>query len=141
MTEETGQSQEDNGSPELITFASQIPDRPPIPFFPDLDTPAGEIKFDAIQNALQNESDRSAAVLAFSMVEWRIRQVIEFRLSNTGELGGDGRPVIDKSKKAEVIKLIGDGEDVVGKFGFIDHARLAYGLNLIGPIVAATYRD
>ena len=62
---------------------------------------------------------------------------IEFRLCNTGELGGEaGRPVIDKSKKAEVIKLIGDGEDVVGKFGFIDHARLAYGLNLIGPIVA-----
>jgi hypothetical protein len=134
MTKESGHEAKDEGSRAEQQISQTLPDRTLIPFFLDLHTSEGEARFDAVQKALKDESDRSAAILGFSILEWRIRQVIEFRLCNTGKRDSEGKPILDKQKQAAVAALIGDGDEIVPKFGIMDQCRMAYSLNLIGPV-------
>ena len=67
---------------------------------------------------LTKQTDRGAAVLAASHLEWRVRESIKIRFDIW-----DGH----------VTKLFGKGAKG-GDLGFSDQRRIAYGLALIGPV-------
>jgi DNA-binding MltR family transcriptional regulator len=72
-------------------------------------------------NELHNQPDRSAAILAVSYLEWRVRQAIQATLYVWDD---------------HLDRLFGT-ENNPPLLGFVDQCRVAYGIGLIGPNMLA----
>jgi hypothetical protein len=104
MARKAGQSRNKKGSAQ----------EPIIPFWPE-DAPDD---LNRIQEELSKQTDRGAAVLGTSFVEWRVRQAISTRL---------------KIWDSNAERIFGT-DDRGGELGFTDQCRMAYCLGLVGPI-------